>query len=126
MDMEPTTTSVWRELPERRIAPRVPLTVAVLKSTGQEICLCQSVDISPSGMSLRRAKGLPMTSDIPVFLRFSLPGSEEVHRITGVVVRDDSDGRCWASAVVFGPLPDRLKRKIDSFVTGSVPTALSS
>ena len=27
-------------------------------------------------------------------LKFSLPGSEEVHRITAVVVRDDSEGRC--------------------------------
>jgi c-di-GMP-binding flagellar brake protein YcgR len=121
MDIESAPMSKWRELPERRRATRVPLTVAVLKSTGQEICLCQSVDISPTGMSLRRAKGLPMSSNDPVFLRFSLPDSDEVHRITAMVVRDDSDGRCWASAVLFGPLPDRLKRKIDSYVTGTSP-----
>jgi len=119
MDIQPVSNSTWCELPERRTNPRVPLTVAVLKSAGPETCLCQSVDISPTGMSMRRAKGLPMSADVPVFLRFSLPGSDEVHRITAVVVRDDSDGRCWSSAVIFGPLPDRLKRKIKSFVAGT-------
>lgn len=92
--------------------------MAVLKSAVDRTCLCQSVDISPSGMSLRRAKGLQMDPDVQVFLKFSLPGSDEVHRITATVVRDDSDGHHWASAVRFGPLPCRLKRQIDSFVHG--------
>jgi len=118
MQMEPITKNLWLDLPERRQAARVPLTVAVLKSAGPETCLCQSVDISPTGMSMRRAKGLPMTSDLPVFLKFSLPGSEEVHRIRGTVVRDASDGRYWASAVRFGPLPGRLTRQIDSLMAG--------
>jgi len=69
-------------------------------------------------MSMRRAKGLRMSPEAPVFLKFSLPGSDEVHRITGLVVRDDSDGRHWASAVRFGPLPNRLKRRINALVTG--------
>jgi hypothetical protein len=115
--MEPQPKSPWANLPERRNNRRRSLTVAVLKSVGEETCLCQSVDISPSGMSMRRPKGLPMTPEVPVFLKFSLPGSEEVHRITGLVVRDDSVGRYWESAVVFGPLPDRLKRQIDVLVS---------
>lgn len=116
MVMQSLAKRIWSELPERRMIPRVPITVAVLKSVGAELCLCQSVDISPTGMSMRRPKGLPMSAGLPVYLKFSLPGSEEVHRITAVVVRDDSEGRCWASAVVFGPIPHRLKRQLDSYV----------
>ncbi len=113
----------WTDLPERRSVPRVPLTAAVLKTVGEERCLCQAVDISPTGMSMRRAKGLPLSTDLQVFLKFSLPGSEEVHRIRAVVVREESDGRFWASAVTFGPLPDRLRRRIDSYVAqGAHPT----
>ncbi len=116
MAMEPVGKHFWTDLPERRQTPRVPLTVAVLKSDGDDTYLCQSVDISPTGMSMQRAKGMPLSADVPVFLKFALPGSDEVHRISAMVVRDDSEGRCWASAVVFGPLPCRLKRRIDSFV----------
>lgn len=108
--------SIWSQLPERRQTTRVGMKVAVLKITDEETCLCQSVDISPTGMSMRRPKGLPMNTDVPVFLKFSLPGSAEIHRITAVVVRDDSEGRFWASAVIFGPLPGRLQRKINSFM----------
>lgn len=101
----------------------MPLTVAILKSAGEETRLCQSVDISPTGMSMRRAKGLPMSDGFPVFLKFSLPGSDEVHRIRGIVVRDSSDGRYWASAVLFGPLPGRLKRQIDSIMAANALAA---
>ena len=116
MSQRALSNSPWSDLPERRHDRRRPLTVAVLKCIGEEACLCQSVDISLRGMSMRRPKGLPMVSDVPVFLKFSLPGSEEVHRITGLVVRDDSVGRYWESAVLFGPLPDRLKRQIHGLV----------
>lgn len=113
------TAYPWTEIPERRGSPRVPLVVAVKKRAGPKLCLCQSLDISPTGMSLRRAKDTVLPVAAEVSLEFSLPGGRAVYKVRGRIVRDSSSGRYTSTAVVFQGLPARLKSRLQRFLSQS-------
>jgi hypothetical protein len=73
---------------DRRQAERVPAVFAVKKSIGRNVQLCQAEDITPSGMTMKRPRGMFIVPRTEIDLAFSLPGSQEEIAARGVVVHD--------------------------------------
>jgi len=73
---------------DRRQAERVPAVFAVKKAIGRKVQLCQAEDITPSGMTMKRPRGMFIVPRTEIDLSFALPGSQEEISARGVVVHD--------------------------------------
>ena len=61
---------------------------AVKKSVGRNVQLCQAENITESGMSMKRPRGLFIVPRTEIDISFALPGSAEEISARGVVVHD--------------------------------------
>ena len=68
--------------------------------------MCVATDISSKGMALKRATSGKPTG--PLLLEFSLPGTEEIIRVTARYVRSQNAGDRLRGAVVFERTPTRI------------------
>jgi hypothetical protein len=74
---------------ERRQAPRVPAVFAVKRcADGGWVQLCQAEDIGPTGMTIRRPRGISVPPQTPMSLAFTLPGFPDEIAAEAMVVSD--------------------------------------
>jgi hypothetical protein len=94
---------------DRRGSWRVSAVCAVRNGVGDDFHLTQSEDISPSGMTLRRPRDLPMVPETPVSLTFDLPGTGNTIAVDGLVVSDRRHGGFRRTGIRFvGPSIEQL------------------
>jgi c-di-GMP-binding flagellar brake protein YcgR len=107
--------------PNRRVTPRVSISIAVRKRVGRREFLCQAGDISTSGIFLAEVEGEPQPLGAKCRLEFSLPGSKVMIAARGCVVRQAVNGRFYLSGVRFAAIAPSHRRLIGRYVRNPLP-----
>jgi hypothetical protein len=113
---------------ERRNAGRVAAVFAVKSVARGRLQLGQAEDLSPSGMTVRRPKDLPLSPGTGLVLTFALPGSGTMLRLSALVVSDCLSGSFRRTGLRFVALAADQQQQIAGFYRSQVepayPTAI--
>lgn len=96
--------------------PRVDIVLGVKKTSPKGVFLCQSMDLSPTGMGMTVPVGTPLNATGKVMLQFCLPGSRRMLRVGGVVVHRAQASRVVLVGVRFVNTASKSVRQIRRFV----------
>lgn len=99
--------------------------MAVRKTIGDKVVLCQASDISTDGIFLASVHDEPCPIQARCLLEFTLPGSRVTIAARGRVVRQDVNGRYALTAVRFAAIAPSHRRLIQRYVRApaAVPAA---
>lgn len=104
---------------ERRLAPRVPCNVYVREVNDEASgFLCQAMNVSETGMYLRRLQGGVLLEGEQVQLEFSLPGDETPIWATARVVDQVEETMHEAAGVQFSWISGDDRRRLKDHVRG--------
>lgn len=115
--------ALLEELPSQALKGdlRVPISVMVRLAAdlpyGRSIRICQSENLSVSGMLIRTEDTLPVGTAVEA--EFSLPGDSETIEAEAKVVRLTAPGEIPGIALHFEKLLEHSRRRLESFLEGS-------
>jgi hypothetical protein len=102
----------------RRLSHRAPIAMAVRKTVGNRVVLCQAADISAGGIFLASVLDElhPTLREARCLLEFTLPGSRVPIAARGRVIRQVANGRFHLTAIRFATIAPSHRRLIQRYV----------